>query len=172
MLSPEVSILVPTIANFSWSWRMRTPRIPIKTILARWASCAELVKTYIDWLTVRERTVSSRNINSFRLIYFLMHACIYRWNLDYFLNKARYICLIFTDWRPCRTSPVVVFPAKPHTCRCYFPFPEVIDHIVTMASSGYLQAAMLLLAAQLLCLGAADADQESGTVIPAESMWI
>lgn len=41
-----------------------------------------------------------------------------------------------------------------------------------MASSGYLQAAMLLLAAQLLCLGAADADQESGTVIPAESMWI
>lgn len=38
-----------------------------------------------------------------------------------------------------------------------------------MASSGYLQAAVLLLAVQLLCLGAADADQETGTVIPAES---
>ncbi|XP_037615606.1 neuropeptide-like protein C4orf48 homolog [Sebastes umbrosus] len=40
-----------------------------------------------------------------------------------------------------------------------------------MASSGYyLQAAVLLLAVQLLCLGgAADADQDTGTVIPAES---
>ncbi|XP_029310401.1 NELL2-interacting cell ontogeny regulator 1 isoform X1 [Cottoperca gobio] len=38
-----------------------------------------------------------------------------------------------------------------------------------MASSGYLQAAVLLLAVQLICLGAADADQETGTVIPAES---
>lgn len=38
-----------------------------------------------------------------------------------------------------------------------------------MASSGYLQAAVLLLVVQLLCLGAADADQETGTVIPAES---
>ncbi|CAJ1086003.1 neuropeptide-like protein C4orf48 homolog isoform X1 [Xyrichtys novacula] len=45
----------------------------------------------------------------------------------------------------------------------------VIEHIITMASSGYLQAAVLLLAVQLLCLGAADADQETGTVIPAES---
>lgn len=41
-----------------------------------------------------------------------------------------------------------------------------------MASGGYLQAAVLLLAAQLLCLGAADADQETGTVIPAESRCI
>lgn len=41
-----------------------------------------------------------------------------------------------------------------------------------MASSGYLQAAVLLLALQLLSLGAADADQETGTVIPAESRWI
>ncbi|KAM8900477.1 NELL2-interacting cell ontogeny regulator 1 [Spinachia spinachia] len=38
-----------------------------------------------------------------------------------------------------------------------------------MASGGFLQAAALLLAAQLLCLGAADADQDGGTVIPAES---
>ncbi|KAK5858671.1 hypothetical protein PBY51_002792 [Eleginops maclovinus] len=38
-----------------------------------------------------------------------------------------------------------------------------------MASSGYLQAAVLLLAVQLICLGAADADHETGTVIPAES---
>lgn len=30
-------------------------------------------------------------------------------------------------------------------------------------------AALLLLAAQLLCVGAVDADQEAGTVIPAES---
>lgn len=37
-----------------------------------------------------------------------------------------------------------------------------------MASSGYLP---LLLAVQLLYLGVADADPESGTVIPAESMW-
>ncbi|XP_034712377.1 neuropeptide-like protein C4orf48 homolog [Etheostoma cragini] len=37
-----------------------------------------------------------------------------------------------------------------------------------MASSGYLQAAVLLLAVQLLCLRA-HADQETGTVIPAES---
>ncbi|XP_070710982.1 NELL2-interacting cell ontogeny regulator 1 isoform X2 [Pempheris klunzingeri] len=37
-----------------------------------------------------------------------------------------------------------------------------------MASSGYLQVAVLLLAVQLLSLGA-DADQETGTVIPAES---
>uniref|UniRef100_A0A672YL15 NELL2-interacting cell ontogeny regulator 1 n=1 Tax=Sphaeramia orbicularis TaxID=375764 RepID=A0A672YL15_9TELE len=40
---------------------------------------------------------------------------------------------------------------------------------VAMASSGFVQAAVLLLALQLLCLGAADADQETGTVIPAES---
>uniref|UniRef100_A0A3Q3JTT1 NELL2-interacting cell ontogeny regulator 1 n=1 Tax=Monopterus albus TaxID=43700 RepID=A0A3Q3JTT1_MONAL len=38
-----------------------------------------------------------------------------------------------------------------------------------MASSGFLQAAVLLLAVQLLCVGAAEADQETGTVIPAES---
>ncbi|XP_054609076.1 neuropeptide-like protein C4orf48 homolog [Dunckerocampus dactyliophorus] len=39
-----------------------------------------------------------------------------------------------------------------------------------MASSVLMQAAMLLLAAQLLlCLGGAEADQETGTVIPAES---
>ncbi|XP_047440476.1 neuropeptide-like protein C4orf48 homolog [Mugil cephalus] len=37
-----------------------------------------------------------------------------------------------------------------------------------MASRGYVQAAVLLLAVQL-CLGAADADLEAGTVIPAES---
>ncbi|KAM3590740.1 uncharacterized protein V6R79_015785 [Siganus canaliculatus] len=37
-----------------------------------------------------------------------------------------------------------------------------------MASAGYLQVAALLLAV-LLRLGAADADQETGTVIPAES---
>ncbi|XP_035473522.1 neuropeptide-like protein C4orf48 homolog isoform X2 [Scophthalmus maximus] len=36
-----------------------------------------------------------------------------------------------------------------------------------MASSGFVQAAALLLAAQLLWVGAAD--QEPGTVIPAES---
>lgn len=41
-----------------------------------------------------------------------------------------------------------------------------------MASAGYLQAAVLLLALQLLVLGAADAEQETGTVIPAESRWI
>ncbi|XP_070710981.1 NELL2-interacting cell ontogeny regulator 1 isoform X1 [Pempheris klunzingeri] len=45
---------------------------------------------------------------------------------------------------------------------------QVADHIITMASSGYLQVAVLLLAVQLLSLGA-DADQETGTVIPAES---
>lgn len=39
-----------------------------------------------------------------------------------------------------------------------------------MGSSGSLQAAALLLAVQLFCLGGADADPESGTVIPAESM--
>ncbi|KAK5875747.1 NELL2-interacting cell ontogeny regulator 1 [Pseudochaenichthys georgianus] len=38
-----------------------------------------------------------------------------------------------------------------------------------MTSSGYLQVAVLLLAVQLICLGAADADHETGTVIPAES---
>lgn len=38
-----------------------------------------------------------------------------------------------------------------------------------MASCGFVQAAVLLLAVQLLSLGAADADQETGTVIPAES---
>lgn len=37
-----------------------------------------------------------------------------------------------------------------------------------MASSGYLQAAVVLMAV-LLCLGAAEADQDTGTVIPAES---
>ncbi|XP_067381406.1 neuropeptide-like protein C4orf48 homolog isoform X3 [Channa argus] len=36
-----------------------------------------------------------------------------------------------------------------------------------MASSGCLQAAVLLLTVQFLCLGAAD--QDTGTVIPAES---
>lgn len=41
-----------------------------------------------------------------------------------------------------------------------------------MASSGYLQAAVLVMAMQLLCVGAAAADQEPGTVIPAESRWI
>lgn len=41
-----------------------------------------------------------------------------------------------------------------------------------MASSGYyVQAAVLLLAVQLFCVGAADAE-EAGTVIPAESRWI
>lgn len=43
-----------------------------------------------------------------------------------------------------------------------------------MASGGgYVQTALLmllmLLSLQLLCLGAAEADQDSGTVIPAES---
>ncbi|KAK7910324.1 hypothetical protein WMY93_015008 [Mugilogobius chulae] len=37
-----------------------------------------------------------------------------------------------------------------------------------MASSWYLQAAVLL-GAVLLCLGSAGADQDTGTVIPAES---
>lgn len=37
-----------------------------------------------------------------------------------------------------------------------------------MASSGYLQA-LALLVAVLLCLGVAEADQDTGTVIPAES---
>lgn len=37
-----------------------------------------------------------------------------------------------------------------------------------MASRGYLQAAALLVVV-LLCLGAAEADQDKGTVIPAES---
>ncbi|AWO97536.1 Neuropeptide-like protein C4orf48 -like [Scophthalmus maximus] len=41
------------------------------------------------------------------------------------------------------------------------------DQTLAMASSGFVQAAALLLAAQLLWLGAAD--QEPGTVIPAES---
>lgn len=40
-----------------------------------------------------------------------------------------------------------------------------------MVSSGYLQAAMLLLAVQLLCFRPSDAEQEAGTVIPAESKW-
>lgn len=40
-----------------------------------------------------------------------------------------------------------------------------------MASSGFLQAAALLLAVQLLGVGVAGADPESGTVIPAESTW-
>uniref|UniRef100_A0A3P9KC41 NELL2-interacting cell ontogeny regulator 1 n=1 Tax=Oryzias latipes TaxID=8090 RepID=A0A3P9KC41_ORYLA len=39
----------------------------------------------------------------------------------------------------------------------------------SMASRGYAQAALVLLAVQLFCLGTADADQETGTVIPAES---
>uniref|UniRef100_A0AAZ3SRL4 NELL2-interacting cell ontogeny regulator 1 n=1 Tax=Oncorhynchus tshawytscha TaxID=74940 RepID=A0AAZ3SRL4_ONCTS len=38
-----------------------------------------------------------------------------------------------------------------------------------MVSSGYLQAVMLLLAVQLLCFRPSDAEQEAGTVIPAES---
>lgn len=39
-----------------------------------------------------------------------------------------------------------------------------------MASSGaYVQVAVVLLAVQLVCVGAAEADQETGTVIPAES---
>ncbi|KAJ8008474.1 hypothetical protein DPEC_G00105190 [Dallia pectoralis] len=38
-----------------------------------------------------------------------------------------------------------------------------------MASSAYLQAVMLLLAVQLLCLRPSDAEQDTGTVIPAES---
>uniref|UniRef100_A0A8C7T360 NELL2-interacting cell ontogeny regulator 1 n=1 Tax=Oncorhynchus mykiss TaxID=8022 RepID=A0A8C7T360_ONCMY len=40
---------------------------------------------------------------------------------------------------------------------------------ISMVSSGYLQAAMLLLAVQLLCFRPSDAEQEAGTVIPAES---
>lgn len=40
-----------------------------------------------------------------------------------------------------------------------------------MVSSGYLQAVMLLLAVQLLCFRPSDAEQEAGTVIPAESKW-
>lgn len=42
---------------------------------------------------------------------------------------------------------------------------------VAMASSGYLQAAALLLVVLLLCLSVTDADPESGTVIPAESTY-
>ncbi|XP_053199591.1 neuropeptide-like protein C4orf48 homolog [Scomber japonicus] len=38
-----------------------------------------------------------------------------------------------------------------------------------MASGGFVQAVVLLLAVQLLCVTAADAEQETGTVIPAES---
>ncbi|XP_032439438.1 NELL2-interacting cell ontogeny regulator 1 [Xiphophorus hellerii] len=39
-----------------------------------------------------------------------------------------------------------------------------------MASSGsYVQVTLVLLAVQLVCVGAAEADQETGTVIPAES---
>ncbi|XP_071764732.1 NELL2-interacting cell ontogeny regulator 1 [Centroberyx gerrardi] len=38
-----------------------------------------------------------------------------------------------------------------------------------MASSVYVQAAALVVLVQLLCLGAAEAEQETGTVIPAES---
>lgn len=44
--------------------------------------------------------------------------------------------------------------------------------LITMASSGYLQAAVLLLTLQILSFGAAYADQDTGTVIPAESRWI
>lgn len=40
-----------------------------------------------------------------------------------------------------------------------------------MASIGYYQTVVILLAAQLLCYGATDAEQETGTVIPAESMY-
>lgn len=39
---------------------------------------------------------------------------------------------------------------------------------VAMASSGYLQAAAVLFTV-LLCLGAAESEQDAGTVIPAES---
>uniref|UniRef100_A0A3Q0SQZ3 NELL2-interacting cell ontogeny regulator 1 n=1 Tax=Amphilophus citrinellus TaxID=61819 RepID=A0A3Q0SQZ3_AMPCI len=45
----------------------------------------------------------------------------------------------------------------------------ISDRIIAMASSGYVQAVVLLLALQLVCLAAADADHETGTVIPAES---
>uniref|UniRef100_A0A3Q2QLL7 NELL2-interacting cell ontogeny regulator 1 n=1 Tax=Fundulus heteroclitus TaxID=8078 RepID=A0A3Q2QLL7_FUNHE len=39
-----------------------------------------------------------------------------------------------------------------------------------MAFSGsYMQVAVVLFAVQLVCVGAAEADQETGTVIPAES---
>ncbi|XP_068164382.1 NELL2-interacting cell ontogeny regulator 1 [Antennarius striatus] len=38
-----------------------------------------------------------------------------------------------------------------------------------MVSSGLMQSVVLMLAVQLLCLGAVHADQETGTVIPAES---
>uniref|UniRef100_A0A8C5C346 NELL2-interacting cell ontogeny regulator 1 n=1 Tax=Gadus morhua TaxID=8049 RepID=A0A8C5C346_GADMO len=42
--------------------------------------------------------------------------------------------------------------------------------ILAMASTGYYQTVVILLAAQLLlCYGATDADQDTGTVIPAES---
>lgn len=40
--------------------------------------------------------------------------------------------------------------------------------VAIMASSGYYYAAVVLLAVQLLCVCAADAE-EAGTVIPAES---
>uniref|UniRef100_A0A4W5JL51 NELL2-interacting cell ontogeny regulator 1 n=1 Tax=Hucho hucho TaxID=62062 RepID=A0A4W5JL51_9TELE len=40
---------------------------------------------------------------------------------------------------------------------------------ISMVSSGYLQAVMLLLAVQLLCFMPSDAEQEAGTVIPSES---
>ncbi|XP_023202358.1 neuropeptide-like protein C4orf48 homolog isoform X1 [Xiphophorus maculatus] len=44
------------------------------------------------------------------------------------------------------------------------------DRTIAMASSGsYVQVALVLLAVQLVCVGAAEADQETGTVIPAES---
>ncbi|KAM4714446.1 NELL2-interacting cell ontogeny regulator 1 isoform 2-T2 [Anableps anableps] len=44
------------------------------------------------------------------------------------------------------------------------------DWSIAMASSGsYVQVAVVLLAVQLVCVGAAEADQETGTVIPAES---
>ncbi|XP_047242130.1 neuropeptide-like protein C4orf48 homolog [Girardinichthys multiradiatus] len=36
-------------------------------------------------------------------------------------------------------------------------------------SGSYVQVAVVLLAVQLVCVGAAEADQETGTVIPAES---
>ncbi|KAM9425714.1 NELL2-interacting cell ontogeny regulator 1 [Pholidichthys leucotaenia] len=38
-----------------------------------------------------------------------------------------------------------------------------------MSPGGFLQTAVLLLVLQLVCVSAADADQENGTVIPAES---
>lgn len=78
--------------------------------------------------------------------------------------------LIFIDWRPCRIIPVPVFWRTTHL-KNFFVFKDT-NRIISMASSGYMQAAVLLVAIQVLCLGAADADPETGTVIPAESTWI